>query len=114
MQQDTDWKHGACFCYRRQITPTVRADLCRTGELARQMKEAGYVHGINFVLHDVEEEKKENILLHQSEKLAIAFGIINRPPRMPIRIFENLRVCGNFHTASKIISKIDAREIVIT
>eukprot|EP01018_Ginkgo_biloba_P020443 Gb_15797 [translate_table: standard] len=81
--------------------------------LAGQMKEAGYVPDTNFVLHNVEEEQKENILCHHSEKLAIAFGLINTPPGTPIRIVKNLRVCGDCHSATKFIAKIVAREIVV-
>eukprot|EP01018_Ginkgo_biloba_P018939 Gb_33112 [translate_table: standard] len=78
-----------------------------------QMKNVGYIPDTNLVLHDVDEEDKENILCHHSEKLAIAFGLINTPPGTPIRIFKNLRVCADCHTASKFISKITGREIVV-
>eukprot|EP01018_Ginkgo_biloba_P038057 Gb_22048 [translate_table: standard] len=77
------------------------------------IKEAGYVPNMNFLLHDVEEEQKEHILAYHSEKLAIAFGLINMPPGIPIRIVKNLRVCGDCHSATKFISKIVAREIVV-
>eukprot|EP01018_Ginkgo_biloba_P028363 Gb_34253 [translate_table: standard] len=81
--------------------------------LSGQMKEAGYVSNTNFVLHDVEKEQKEHIICHHSEKLAIAFGLINMSPGTPIRIAKNLRVCGDCHSAIKFISKIVAREIVV-
>jgi hypothetical protein len=64
------------------------------------MKEAGYVPDTNFVLHDVEEEVKEHMLYSHSEKLAIAFGLINTSPGTPIRITKNLRVCGDCHNAT--------------
>eukprot|EP01018_Ginkgo_biloba_P005621 Gb_23018 [translate_table: standard] len=82
-------------------------------ELAKQMKEAGYVPDTNFVLHDVDDEHKEQVLCYHSEKLAIAYGLISTPPTAPIRIVKNLRVCGDCHTATKFISKIVAREIVV-
>eukprot|EP01018_Ginkgo_biloba_P025502 Gb_26010 [translate_table: standard] len=82
-------------------------------ELAGKMKETGYVPDTNFVLHDVHEEHKENSLCYHSEKLAIAFGLINIPPGLPIRIIKNLRVCGDCHTAIKFISKIVQREMVV-
>lgn len=66
-----------------------------------------------FVLHDVEEEQKEQILCHHSEKVAIAFGLINTPPGTTIRIIKNLRVCGDCHSATKFISKMVGREIVV-
>eukprot|EP01018_Ginkgo_biloba_P031676 Gb_31111 [translate_table: standard] len=81
--------------------------------LSGRMKTAGYVPDTRFVLNDLEEEQKEQILFHHSEKLAIAFGLINTPPGTAIRINKNLRVCGDCHSASKFISKIVVREIVI-
>eukprot|EP01018_Ginkgo_biloba_P026283 Gb_21965 [translate_table: standard] len=78
-----------------------------------KMKEAGYVPDTNFVLHDVDGEQKEQILGHHSEKIAIAFGLISIPPGTPVRIFKNLRMCGDCHTATKFISKISGRQIVV-
>eukprot|EP01018_Ginkgo_biloba_P006943 Gb_37396 [translate_table: standard] len=82
-------------------------------KLAGQMKEAGYVPETNFVLHDVEDEQKELLLSHHSEKLAIAFGLISTPPGTIIRVAKNLRVCGDCHTAIKFVSKVVDREIVV-
>ncbi|KAJ7563082.1 hypothetical protein O6H91_03G096300 [Diphasiastrum complanatum] len=87
----------------------IRAELNR---LVRLMKEAGYVPDLSFVLHDVGDEEKENALCEHSEKLAIAFGLISTPPGTCIRINKNLRVCGDCHNATKIISKIVKREII--
>eukprot|EP01018_Ginkgo_biloba_P013991 Gb_31794 [translate_table: standard] len=81
--------------------------------LEKQMKEVGYVPDTNFVLRDEDEEHKEISLSHHSEKLAIAFGLISTFPGTPIRIFKNLRVCGDCHSATRFISKIVGREIVV-
>eukprot|EP01018_Ginkgo_biloba_P003629 Gb_16327 [translate_table: standard] len=81
--------------------------------LTGQLEAAGYVPDTNFVLHDVEEEMKEHMLYSHSEKLAIAFGLINTSAGTPIRITKNLRVCGDCHNASKFISKIVKREIIV-
>eukprot|EP01018_Ginkgo_biloba_P008631 Gb_28772 [translate_table: standard] len=81
--------------------------------LSGMMKEAGYVPDTHFVLQDVEEDQKEQILFRHSEKLAIAFGLINTHPGTPLRIVKNLRVCGDCHSATKFISKIVEREIVV-
>eukprot|EP01018_Ginkgo_biloba_P029405 Gb_03473 [translate_table: standard] len=81
--------------------------------LAGQMKEAGYMPNTNFVLHDVDKEVVEHMLSSHSEKLAIAFGLINTSPGSPIRIAKNLRVCGDCHSATKFISKIARREIIM-
>jgi hypothetical protein len=81
--------------------------------LDREMKESGYMPDTAFVLHDVEEEEKEQILCGHSEKLAIAFGLVSTCPGTSIRITKNLRVCGDCHTATKFISKITEREIIV-
>jgi hypothetical protein len=74
---------------------------------------AGYVPDTSFVLHDVSEEEKKSLVLSHSEKLAIAFGLINTSPGMPIQITKNLRVCSDCHIATKFISKIVRREIIL-
>jgi pentatricopeptide repeat protein len=81
--------------------------------LAGQMKKAGYLPDMKSALHDVEAEEKEHSLCGHSEKLAIAFGLLNTCPGTPLRIFKNLRVCGDCHTATKFISKIIGREIIM-
>jgi pentatricopeptide repeat protein len=81
--------------------------------LGGQMKKFGYVPDKNFVLHDVEDEEKEHILCYHSEKLAIAFGLISTSLGTPIRIIKNLRVCGDCHSATKFISMIVERQIVV-
>eukprot|EP01018_Ginkgo_biloba_P030462 Gb_36434 [translate_table: standard] len=80
--------------------------------LTRQMEELGYVPETHFVLHDVEEQEKVNLLCSHSEKLAIVFGLINTHPGTSVRITKNLRVCGDCHIATKLISKIVRREII--
>jgi pentatricopeptide repeat protein len=88
----------------------IRAELKR---LSGWMHEEGYIPETKFVLHDVEEEEKVSQLCHHSEKLAIAFGLISTPSRTPLRIFKNLRVCGDCHTATKFIAKIVERTIIV-
>ncbi|CAK9272812.1 unnamed protein product [Sphagnum jensenii] len=66
------------------------------------MKDAGYVPDTRFALHDVDEEEKVLHLRQHSEKLAIAFGLISTSPGTPLRIFKNLRICGDCHTFTKL------------
>ncbi|KAI3905256.1 hypothetical protein MKW92_029072 [Papaver armeniacum] len=56
---------------------------------------------------------KRNLLCSHSERLAIAFGIISTPSGTTIRVTKNLRVCVDCHTATKFISEIVGREIVM-
>ncbi|GLU04865.1 hypothetical protein SLE2022_219940 [Rubroshorea leprosula] len=53
------------------------------------------------------------MLNYQSEELAIAFGLLFIPFELPIRIIKNPRVCGDCHNATKYISKITQREILV-
>ncbi|XP_034710302.1 pentatricopeptide repeat-containing protein At3g49170, chloroplastic-like [Vitis riparia] len=82
-------------------------------QLASKIKEMGYIPDTDFVLHDIEEEQKEQFLFQHSEKIAVAFGLISTIQSKPIRIFKNLRVCGDCHTAIKYISMATGREIVV-
>ncbi|XP_044489441.1 pentatricopeptide repeat-containing protein At2g15690, mitochondrial-like [Mangifera indica] len=79
----------------------------------KQMKEASYVPDTRYVLHDIDQEAKEQALLYHSERLAIAYGLISTPARTPLRIIKNLRVCGDCHNAIKIMSKIVGRELIV-
>ncbi|KAG0462681.1 hypothetical protein HPP92_021157 [Vanilla planifolia] len=82
-------------------------------ELDLKMKKAGYVPSTKLVLHDVEEEEKEHMLKYHSEKLAVAYGILNMTPTRPIRVIKNLRVCEDCHNAIKCISLIENRLIIL-
>jgi pentatricopeptide repeat protein len=101
------------FLVGDQLHPQSEQIYAVLENLKMQMKEAGYVPDTNFVLHNVEEEVKEHMLHSHSEKLAIAFGLINTSPGTPIHITKNLRVCGDCHRATKFISKIVRREIIV-
>ncbi|CAN1231422.1 Pentatricopeptide repeat-containing protein At3g46790, chloroplastic [Linum grandiflorum] len=61
------------------------------------MKEKGYVPRTNVVLYDLEPEEKERIVLGHSEKLALAFGLVNT----------------NCHEFTKFISKFAGKEILV-
>ncbi|KAF7009593.1 hypothetical protein CFC21_024109 [Triticum aestivum] len=76
-------------------------------------KEGGYIEDTRFVLHDVSEEEKVDVLHRHSERLAIAFGLISTHPGTPLRITKNLRVCGDCHEFTKLASKLFEREIVV-
>ncbi|KAK9102606.1 hypothetical protein Sjap_019860 [Stephania japonica] len=78
-----------------------------------QMKEAGYVPDTRYVLHDIDQEAKEQALLYHSERLAIAYGLISTPARTTLRIIKNLRICGDCHNAIKIMAKIVGRELIV-
>ncbi|XP_057817148.2 pentatricopeptide repeat-containing protein At3g12770-like [Cryptomeria japonica] len=101
------------FCIGDRSHPRIQEIYAKLEELAWEMKAAGYCPDSRHLPNDVEEEEKELFLSHHSEKLAIAFGLLNMPPGTTIRVVKNLRVCTDCHTATKFISKIVGREIVV-
>lgn len=82
-------------------------------EIVDRIKGAGYVPNVAEARLDAEEEEKEVSVSHHSEKLAIAFGLIKAPPGAAIRVSKNLRVCMDCHAATKLISKVYEREIIV-
>ncbi|XP_057831875.1 pentatricopeptide repeat-containing protein At3g24000, mitochondrial [Cryptomeria japonica] len=101
------------FCVGDRSHPQTPQIYAKLDELFCKMKEAGYIPDTRPVLNDVEEEEKELILVHHSEKLAIAFGLLNTSPGTTLRVVKNLRVCADCHSAIKFISTVVAREIVV-
>ncbi|KAK7261843.1 hypothetical protein RIF29_28166 [Crotalaria pallida] len=83
-------------------------------KLLTEMKEQhGYIPLTNIVHYDLGEEEKERVLLGHSEKLAVAFGLINTGKGETIRIRKNLRLCEDCHAVTKFISKFANREILV-
>ncbi|KAF7827539.1 pentatricopeptide repeat-containing protein [Senna tora] len=82
-------------------------------DLIQRIKVIGYVPQTSFVLHDVDDEEKGDLLFEHSEKLALAYGILTSPPGAPIRITKNLRICGDCHSAITYISRIIDHEIIL-
>ncbi|KAF8028150.1 hypothetical protein BT93_E0917 [Corymbia citriodora subsp. variegata] len=80
--------------------------------LVDEIKAAGYVPDTHSI-HDVEDDVKEQLLNSHSERLAIAFGLLNTSPGTTIHIRKNLRVCGDCHNATKYISLVTGREIIV-
>lgn len=82
-------------------------------ELRSKMKEEGYFPKMKYAMINADDLEKEMALCGHSEKLAMAFGILNLPPGKTIRVTKNLRVCGDCHEMAKFMSKITKREIVM-
>ncbi|KAF3439182.1 hypothetical protein FNV43_RR17457 [Rhamnella rubrinervis] len=97
-----DWSHPRS----REILETLE-------NLMEKVKKLGYVPDARFVLQDFDEENKKRSLYCHSEKLALAFALwMTSDKTTSIRIFKNLRVCGDCHSWIKFVSKVVGREIV--
>ncbi|PIA46824.1 hypothetical protein AQUCO_01500399v1 [Aquilegia coerulea] len=86
----------------------------KLSEMKERLNCAGYIPDLTQVLLFIEGEKeKEAELSNHSERLAIAFGLINLEPGRPIRIVKNLRVCNDCHNVTKLLSSIYDRDIIV-
>ncbi|GJM91343.1 hypothetical protein PR202_ga07706 [Eleusine coracana subsp. coracana] len=101
------------FLMEDQSHPQYQEILKVVAKLDSEMRKMGYVPKTEFVYHDLDEHVKEQLLSYHSERLAIAFALLNTSPGTRLVIIKNLRVCGNCHEAIKYISKIADREIVV-
>lgn len=81
--------------------------------LMKRISQAGYVPVPESVMHELEEEEREFAVRYHSEKLAIAFGILNTSLGMTVRVVKNLRMCEDCHSAIKFISAVTHREIIV-
>ncbi|CAN1814080.1 Pentatricopeptide repeat-containing protein At5g66520 [Linum perenne] len=82
-------------------------------QIADRLLQEGYKPVTRELMLDLEDSEKETVVSQHSEKLAITFGLIHGKPGTVIRIFKNLRVCEDCHTAMKLISRIYNRQIVM-
>jgi pentatricopeptide repeat protein len=85
-------------------------------ELAKlecELRQVGYVPDLTSVTRGANDAEKEHFLCAHSEKLAISYALLKTPAGTPIRITKNLRVCKDCHTATKLISLVRKREIVV-
>ncbi|XP_027351731.1 pentatricopeptide repeat-containing protein At5g50390, chloroplastic [Abrus precatorius] len=84
----------------------------KVDNLMVEISKHGYIEENETLLPDVDEEE-QRILKYHSEKLAIACGLINTPNWTPLQITQGHRVCGDCHSAIKLIAMVTGREIVV-
>jgi len=106
---------GELHCFTVENWNHPQSDLMKnkldqwTGKLATY----GYVPDTSWVLWDIKEEAKKIKLCYHSEKMALAFAIINSSPNDHIFITKNLRMCPDCHAATAAISVLENRDISI-
>lgn len=82
-------------------------------EISNKLSLVGHVPNTTQVLLKMDEGHKESVLHYHSEKIAVAFGLISTPPKTPLQIVKNLRICEDCHSSMKLISRIYERKITI-
>ncbi|CAI9092752.1 OLC1v1028080C1 [Oldenlandia corymbosa var. corymbosa] len=82
--------------------------------IEEKLKSIGYVTDTSpAAMIDESSDGKGLALRLHSERLAVAFALLNSKPGLPIRIFKNLRICRDCHTVMKLISKIFKVEVIV-
>ncbi|XWS37119.1 hypothetical protein CRYUN_Cryun19dG0016100 [Craigia yunnanensis] len=84
----------------------------KVDSLILEISKHGYVTEEKTLLLDVDEQE-QRVLLYHSEKLAIAFGLINTMNGSTLQIVQNHRICNDCHNAIKLIALVTRREIVV-
>lgn len=101
------------FVVGDQLHPRSDEIHTKLEELIRKIREAGCAPKTEFVLHDIDEEVKVDMINKHSEKLAIAFGLLVTGSGVPLIITKNLRICGDCHSTAKFASLLEKRTIII-
>ncbi|CAN6442194.1 unnamed protein product [Victoria cruziana] len=82
--------------------PQMDGILKTLDDLIMRIEGLGYERNNNF-----------RSLSHHSEKLAVAFGLLNTPPGRPIEVMKNLRICRDCHMVIKLVSAATGRELIV-
>ncbi|KAL6890561.1 hypothetical protein ACP4OV_008816 [Aristida adscensionis] len=101
------------FSSNDQTNPMIEKIKEELERLYKEMDKQGYKPDTSCALHLVDDDQKLESLKYHSERLAIAFALLNTPHGTPIRVMKNLTACLDCHAAIKIISKIVNRDIII-
>eukprot|EP00026_Physarum_polycephalum_P001283 Phypoly_transcript_01284.p1 GENE.Phypoly_transcript_01284~~Phypoly_transcript_01284.p1 ORF type:complete len:1084 (+),score=72.14 Phypoly_transcript_01284:226-3477(+) len=103
---------GVCHKFYANDTfhPQIAQVNAKWEELAKLVN---YVPDLDWVLHNESDEKKHIRLCKHSEKLALCYGLISLPTDATIYISKNLRMCGDCHAATALISRVLQRTIVV-
>ncbi|KAL6844308.1 hypothetical protein ACP4OV_025984 [Aristida adscensionis] len=95
-------------------------------DVERRMRERlGYSADTRFALHDVDDESRTESLRVHSEKLAVGLWLLRNGAadagsgddgggqREVVRVYKNLRVCGDCHEFFKGLSSVVSRVLVV-
>ncbi|XP_042434420.1 putative pentatricopeptide repeat-containing protein At5g52630 [Zingiber officinale] len=84
--------------------------------LLREATSLGYVpyKSVEFsVKEDEESSNGSSTIKHHSERLAIAFGMINTTEGATVRVVKNITMCRDCHNLVKFFTTITKREIIV-
>ena len=97
-----DWNH-----------PEAKAIHDKCEEVFQRISLLGHQPDTSWVLQDVGEEDKIKSLCKHSEKMALGYGLLKTNEGEPLVVFKNLRMCGDCHNATRLISLAFKRDIMV-
>ncbi|XP_028801723.1 pentatricopeptide repeat-containing protein At3g63370, chloroplastic [Neltuma alba] len=102
------------FMARDKTHPKSNDIYLKVAQFTKSLEDkVGYRPQTKFVLHNVAEEEKIQMLYGHSERLALGYGLIATPEGTSLRITKNLRTCNDCHTFFKLASKVLERVLIV-
>lgn len=71
---------------------------------AALMAKEGYIATLQFVLHDIEENEKCDLLYGHSERLTMTFGLLESKPATAFQVMKHPHVSRDWYIMTKYIS----------
>ena len=94
--------------------PQVAEIRAKLAEMLLRLIEYGYKADSSWITRELrDDETPESVLCGHSEKLAIAFNLIQQPSPSVIQLTKNLRICGDCRKSRNISSALSILIIVL-
>ncbi|XP_057974211.1 pentatricopeptide repeat-containing protein At3g24000, mitochondrial-like [Malania oleifera] len=82
-------------------------------DLLNKSKSLGYESLGSIEVTDEDSDEETSSAVYHSEQLAVAFGLLNMPSAVPLRIIKSIAMCKDCHSFIKFVSLLTSREIII-
>ncbi|KAL2249909.1 pentatricopeptide repeat-containing protein At4g21065-like [Sesamum indicum] len=82
-------------------------------DLHDRARRLGYQVETNMAIVDEEKEEATALPADHSEKLAVAFGLLNTSNEAQIRVIKSISMCRDCHNFIKVVSILTSRTIII-
>ncbi|GAV72028.1 PPR domain-containing protein/PPR_1 domain-containing protein/PPR_2 domain-containing protein/DYW_deaminase domain-containing protein, partial [Cephalotus follicularis] len=91
------------------------AEIYMLEKLLEEAKSLGYepLESLEVIYEEDEETKTFSSTVYHSEKLAIAFGLLNTPNAAAIRVIKSVSMCSVCHNFIKLMSSLTHRKIIV-
>ncbi|KAL0325260.1 UNVERIFIED_CONTAM: Pentatricopeptide repeat-containing protein [Sesamum radiatum] len=114
----TDWSwisiRNKVYTFKPGSKKNQASEVAKTLEdLHDRARHLGYQVETNMAIVDEEKEEATALPAHHSEKLAVAFGLLNTSNEAQIRVIKSISMCRDCHNFIKVVSILTSRTIII-